>query len=59
MEALKPYIIGWLVLSVLIIYWDIQRRQDKLPLSKCHKAAIKIYHEKPMCMECKLFCEVI
>ena len=60
MEALKPYIIGWLVFSSLIIYWDISRYAEKEPISKCCNAEVKAHHDdRYWCMECKLFCEVI
>ena len=48
----------WLVLSTSIIYWNINRYKDDEPISVCHDSEIKIYHDRPMCMECKLYCEV-
>tara|TARA_R110002110_G_scaffold91671_1_gene238612 strand:- start:147 stop:341 length:195 start_codon:yes stop_codon:yes gene_type:complete len=52
-------IIGlWVMLSVSLVYWNINRHKDNMPLSECHLAEIKWYYEKPMCTECKLFCEV-
>ena len=54
----KLVITGWFILAASIIYWDIQRHEDSIPLSDCHNAGIKIYHDRPMCMECKLYCEV-
>ncbi len=52
-------IIGaWFVLAVSIIYWDINRHKDVIPLSDCHLVGIIMYHDRPMCTECKLFCEV-
>ena len=54
------YVIAvWLVLSASIIYWNVTRLNDSEPLSDCHKAPIKVYHDKPMCTECKMFCEVL
>ena len=49
----------WLIFSASIIYWDMHRWECKEPMSDCHNASIKIYHDRPMCMECKMFCEVI
>ena len=54
----KLVIAGWFILAISIIYWDSQRWKDKEPLSVCHNASIKIYYDRPMCTECKLFCEV-
>ena len=48
----------WSILSVSIIYWDIQRWEDKEPVSACHGAAIRVYYDRNMCTECKLFCEI-
>ena len=51
-------IIGlWVILSASVVYWDISR-WDKTHLSDCHNADIKIYHDRPMCTECKLYCEI-
>ena len=54
----KLVIALWTVLAVSIVYWDAHRWEDKDPVSVCHNAQIKIYHDKPMCTECKLYCEV-
>ena len=52
-------IIGlWIMLSASIVYWDMHRYYDIVPLSDCHGAKIKIYHDKPVCIECKMFCEI-
>ena len=53
----KLVIAGWFILAISIIYWDSYRWKNKEPLSVCHNAQIKIYYDKPMCTECKLFCE--
>ncbi len=50
--------IFWTIFAVSIIYWDTQRLNEKVPLSDCHYAEIKIYHDRPMCTKCKIFCEV-
>ena len=55
----KLMITAWFIFAVSIIYWDVQRLAEREPISDCHKAPIKMYHDKPMCTECKLFCEVI
>ena len=54
----KLIIALWFILSASIIYWDMHRHEDNIPLSECHNAGIKIYHDRPMCTECKLYCEV-
>jgi len=54
----KSVLIGWVIITVSVIYWDFQRWAEKEPVSVCHDAPIKVYHKRPMCMECKLFCEV-
>ena len=54
----KVILIAWIIFSVSIIYWDIQRWEDEEPVSACHGAEIKVYHDRNMCTECKLFCEV-
>ena len=57
----KVWIALYCIFAASLIYWDITRH-DTLeinPISKCHYAEILIYYNKPMCTECKLFCEVI
>ena len=54
----KTILIAWFVFAVSIVYWDIQRWGKEDPVSICHNAPIQIYHERPMCTECKLYCEV-
>lgn len=49
--------ITYIIFCVSIIYWDINRYNDKPELSKCHNAEILMYHNRPMCSECKLFCD--
>ena len=48
----------WVIFAVSIVYLSINRYKDDEPVSVCHNAEIKIYHDRPMCMECKLYCEV-
>ena len=55
----KLVIALWLVFSASVIYWDMHRWEDVNPISKCHNAEILIYHDRPMCTECKLYCEVV
>ena len=45
----------WAIFSVSIIYWNLNRYEDKIPLSACHNAEIRMYHDRPVCIECKLF----
>ena len=54
----KLVIAIWFILATAIICWDLQRHEDSIPLSDCHNAGIKMYHDRPMCTECKLYCEV-
>lgn len=55
----KIWIATWAILAISIVYWDMHRWESKEPISVCHNAEIKIYHDRPMCTECKLFCEVV
>ena len=48
----------WVVFALSIIYWNTNRLNSKELLSDCHNAQIKMYYDKPMCTQCKLFCEV-
>ena len=48
----------WGIFAVSVIYWDMHRWECKEPMSDCHNSQIKIYHDRPMCMECKMFCEI-
>ena len=54
----KLVLVLWAIFATSVIYWDMHRYDDAIPLSVCHNAEIKIYYDKPMCTECKLFCEV-
>jgi len=54
----KTVMLLWVVLSVSIIFFHIRSVKDYIPLSECHLAEIKWYYDRPMCTECKLFCEV-
>ena len=54
----KLVIALWLIFSASVIYWDMHRWEDDIPVSECHNAPIKIYYDKPMCTECKLFCKI-
>ena len=47
----------WIILATSVIYWDMHR-WDKEPMSVCHNAKVKIYHDRPMCVDCKMYCEV-
>jgi len=48
----------WLIFSVSIVYWDIHRWDSKEPLSVCHGSEIRIINDRPMCIECKKYCEI-
>ena len=48
----------WAIFAASVIYWDMQRHKDNIPLSDCHLVGIKMYYDRPMCTQCKLFCEV-
>ena len=54
----KLVIALWLVFSASVIYWDMQRHKDNIPLSDCHLAGITMIHDRPMCIECKMYCEI-
>ena len=53
----KLVITLWAIFAVSVVYWDMHRYDDVL-VSKCHQADITFIHEKPMCTECKLYCEI-
>ena len=55
----KALIALWAVLAVSIVYWDNHRWEDKKPVSICHNTDIRMMNDRPMCTECKLFCEVV
>lgn len=54
----KLIIILWVVLTVSIVYFHIKSVRDHIPLSVCHLAEVQWYYDKPMCTECKLFCDI-
>ena len=53
----------WLTISTSLVYWDMSKGHNE-PLSSCHRATVKMYydykvgHDRPMCIDCKLFCEI-
>ena len=55
----KAWLIAWAIFAVSVVYWDIHRWDSKEPISVCHNAKIKIYYDRPMCTECKMYCEII
>ena len=55
----KTIIAIWIVFSISIIVFHTKSVRDHIPLSNCHLAEITWYYDKPMCTECKLFCEVM
>ena len=56
---IELWIISWVLFAVTVVYWDMHRWGDVSPISKCHNAEILIYHDRPMCTECKLYCELV
>tara|TARA_R110002153_G_scaffold81222_6_gene205997 strand:+ start:2737 stop:2943 length:207 start_codon:yes stop_codon:yes gene_type:complete len=54
----KTVLIMWSIFAASIIFFHIRTVKDHIPLSECHLAEIKWYYDKPMCTECKLFCEI-
>ena len=54
----KLWIVLWLAFSTSIIDWDINRHKDISHISVCHNAEIRMMNDRPMCTECKLYCEV-
>ena len=51
----------WVIFATSIIYWDMNKydiSEKTLLLSDCHNVEIKIMNNKPICTECKLYCEV-
>jgi hypothetical protein len=46
------------IITALVAVFHISFINDPIPLSDCHLAEIKWYYDRPMCTECKLFCEV-
>ena len=55
----KLWIALYLILATSLVYWDIHRYDEEISsLSDCHNAEIKMIHDKPMCTECKMYCEV-
>tara|TARA_R110002096_G_scaffold290901_2_gene485124 strand:- start:3193 stop:3447 length:255 start_codon:yes stop_codon:yes gene_type:complete len=58
MKNLGFVIFTWVIMTVAVVFIHIHYVGDHLPVSDCHLAEIKMYHDRPMCTECKLFCEV-
>tara|TARA_Y100000401_G_C8178155_1_gene152637 strand:+ start:149 stop:346 length:198 start_codon:yes stop_codon:yes gene_type:complete len=62
MDFIKP-ILFWLIISISLVYLDMNTN-NKQPLSDCHGSPVYWYYdykekkERPMCVQCKLFCEV-
>ena len=59
MTKIYSTIIIWFLFSASVIYWDIQRLNERAPISKCCNAEVKAHHDdRYWCKKCKLFCEV-
>ena len=54
----KKWIVIWAILAVSIVYFDAYNREDGKLISVCHNTEIRIINDRPMCTECKLYCEV-
>ena len=54
----KAIFILWTIFTVSIIYWDMNRWEDKGPLSECHKAPVMLYNDKYLWIECEQWCEL-
>ena len=54
----KIVIAIWAIFAASIIYWDIHRWDSKGPISVCHNVEIRMMNDRPMCIECKMYCEV-
>ena len=48
----------WLTFAISVIYWDMNRWEDKGPLSKCHKAPVMVYNDTYLCVKCEKWCEL-
>ena len=56
----KVWIVLWCMFAISVVYWDMKRwEEDVNPISKCHYAEILMYHNRPMCTECKMYCELV
>ena len=38
----KVILIAWLIIATSIVYWDVHRWKDDIPISDCHNAQIRI-----------------
>ena len=54
----KLVLVLWAVFAASIIYWDINKWDDKTPVSVCHQAEVKVYKDKYLCTKCEEWCEV-
>jgi hypothetical protein len=50
----------WLcgIITALVVVFHVSFIKEHIPLSDCHLAEIRWYNDRPMCTECKLYCEV-
>ena len=55
---MELWIISWLIFAISIVYWDMHKWEGIDPLSVCHNAEIRIVNDKPICTECKKYCEI-
>ena len=58
MKDLGFVIFTWVIMTVAVVFIHIHYVGDHIPVSDCHLAEIRTYHDRPMCTKCKMFCEV-
>ena len=49
---------SWAIITVAVVLFHIIYIEEHIELSDCHSSKVQWYHDKPMCTECKLFCEL-
>ena len=54
----KLVIALWAIFSMSVIYWDMHRWDSEESLSVCHNVEIRMINDRPMCIECKKYCEI-
>lgn len=58
MKELGFVVWTYTLIVVLVVGFHISFIKEGIPLSDCHSAEIRWYNDRPMCIECKLYCEV-
>lgn len=54
----KLVIFLWTIFAISIVYWDMQRWEEKDPISICHNVEVQIYKDKYLCTKCEKWCEI-